>query len=99
MNMHSDQKDGVEKVIVVKRRSFMFPVLAVLTAGLVIAAILIPGQVDSRAAMNEASAIGSLRMLTSLQRRYAAANPSRGFTCELAQLQNVRRQNECKRLV
>jgi hypothetical protein len=64
-----------------------------IAAALFIAAILVPGQGDSRTAMNEASAIGSLRTLTTFQNRYAADNSSKGFACELAQLRDVTHRN------
>jgi hypothetical protein len=93
MNAHSDQNDGSKNVSVVKRRSAVFSILGVITVVLILAAIFNPVQVDSRVARNEASAIGSLRALVTLQRRYATDNPSKGFACELAQLRNVTPRN------
>ena len=93
MDTRSDQNDESRNDSFVKRRSAVFSILGVITVFLIVAAILIPGQVDSRVARNEASAIGSLRALTTLQRRYAADNPSKGFACELAQLRAVALRN------
>jgi hypothetical protein len=39
-------------------------------------------------ARNESSAAESLRALTVFEHRYAAAHPSKGFTCEFAQLKS-----------
>jgi hypothetical protein len=89
MGIQSHQSDGARNGSVAKRRSAVF--LIALT--LFIAAILVPGQGDNRVAMNEAVAIGSLRTITTLQSRYAAENPSKGFACELAQLGDVTHRN------
>ena len=40
----------------------------------------------SRQAANEAAAVFNLREIDNLQRRYAAAHPEKGFTCELHEL-------------
>jgi hypothetical protein len=53
---------------------------------LIPAALLIPHFMVSRVARNEINAMQSLHTLTVLERRYAAAHPSKGFTCEFAQL-------------
>jgi hypothetical protein len=90
MKTHPDQNDGARNGAVVKRRSAVFLILAVV---FVIAAIFVPGRGDSRVAMNEAGAIGSLRALTTLQNQYAAENPSKGFACELARLRDVTHRN------
>lgn len=53
------------------------------------AAILIPGQIVSRLARDEVSAVGSLRALKNLELRYAADHPSKGYTCESAKLKTA----------
>jgi hypothetical protein len=52
----------------------------------ILAAILIPGQIVSQLARDEASAMQSLHALRDLELRYAAAHPSKGFTCDFALL-------------
>lgn len=64
----------------------MLPILGAVTAVLILAAILIPGQIISRVARDEASAMESLHALTDLELRYAAAHPSKGFTCDFGLL-------------
>jgi hypothetical protein len=86
MNMHSDLSESSPNARPLKRRSAAFRILGVVTFVLILAAILIPGQVVSRLARDEASAIGSLHRLTVLQLRYKTAHPSSGFACELVQL-------------
>jgi hypothetical protein len=93
MDMRSHQSDGARNGSVAERRSAVFLIAALITVALIIAAILVPGQVDGRMAMNEAVAIGSLRTLPTLQNQYAAENPSKGFACELAQLRDVTHRN------
>jgi hypothetical protein len=71
------------------RRSVLLRVLGVIILVLILAAVLIPGQIVSRLARNESSAAYSLRALTDLEIRYAAARPSKGFTCEFALLKTA----------
>jgi hypothetical protein len=52
----------------------------------ILAAILIPHNMVSRVAHDEATAMDSLHALTKLELRYGAAHPSQGFSCEFAQL-------------
>ncbi|HWZ98823.1 MAG TPA: hypothetical protein VN025_13785 [Candidatus Dormibacteraeota bacterium] len=53
---------------------------------LVVAAIAIPNLLKSKIAANEASAVGSLRTVTSAQIMYSSAYPKRGFAPNLARL-------------
>lgn len=53
---------------------------------LIIAAIAIPNLLRARIAANEASAIGSVRTISTAQTSYASQHPDRGFTCSLGDL-------------
>lgn len=53
---------------------------------LIIAAIAIPNLLRSRIAANEASAVGSIRVINTAQVTYATTYPAIGFTCSLAEL-------------
>ena len=53
---------------------------------LVVAAIAIPNLLRSRIAANEASAVGTLRVLNVAQMTYAATYPQKGFAPDLARL-------------
>jgi type IV pilus assembly protein PilA len=64
----------------------VLPILEAVIFVLVLAAILIPGQVVSHVARDEATAMESLHALADLEHRYAAAHPSKGFTCDFAML-------------
>jgi|SRR5271165_327948 len=86
MNTPSDQSDVTNKAHVTKRRSADFPILGAVTFVRILAAIIIPGQIVSPLARHEASTMASLHALTDLELRYAAAHPSKGFTCEFALL-------------
>jgi hypothetical protein len=89
MDAPSYQNDLTKNARVRKRRSALLPVLGVLTFVFTLAAILIPHNMVSRLARNEASAMYGLRALTKLELRYAAAHPSKGFTCEFAVLKTA----------
>jgi len=69
-----------------KRRSSVLAIAGLVTLVLVVAAIWIPHNIVSRVAHDEASTANGLRALTSLERQYAAARPSQGFSCDFAQL-------------
>jgi hypothetical protein len=69
-----------------KRRSKVLSIVGVVTFVLVLAAIWIPHNMVSRVAHDEVSAEQSLRALTNLELRYAAAHPSKGFACDFALL-------------
>jgi hypothetical protein len=86
MDTQSEQSKGATTARVVKRRSAILPILGIITFVLIVAAILIPGQIVSRLARDEVSAVGSLRALKNLELRYAAEHPSKGYTCECAKL-------------
>ena len=53
---------------------------------LIIAAIAIPNLLRSRIAANEASAVGSLRMINTAESAYQGKYPNVGFACELSKL-------------
>ena len=62
-----------------------------LGAVLAVAAIAIPNLLRSRMAANEASAVGSMRLMNVAQGMYAAAYPARGYALDLPMLgQNPR---------
>jgi hypothetical protein len=88
MDQHSDQNGDVHNARVVKRRYSVFRILGVVTFALILAAIIIPHQLVSRVARDEASAMTTLRRLTSLQLQYATSHSSEGFACELARLRD-----------
>jgi hypothetical protein len=89
MNSQSNQSAGLSNARDKKRRSLVLPILGVVTFVLILAAILIPHQMVSRVARDEASAMYSLHALTNLELRYAAAHPSKGFTCDFAVLKTA----------
>jgi type IV pilus assembly protein PilA len=86
MDTQSDQSERATSPRVIKRRRAVLIIVGVLALVLIFAAILIPHNMVSRVAHDEASAVSGLRTLTSVELRYAAAHPSKGFTCDLAQL-------------
>src|ERR687888_1373438 len=64
----------------------LIELLIVVAIILVIAAIAIPNLLRSRIAANEASAVGTLRVLNVAQMTYAATYPQKGFAPDLARL-------------
>jgi len=66
----------------------LIELLIVVAIILIIAAIAIPNLIKSKMAANEASAVGSLRTLTTGEIAYASACPAIGFTHTLADLGN-----------
>ena len=64
----------------------LIELLIVVAIILIIAAIAIPNLIKSKMAANEASAVGSLRTLTTGEIAYASACPAIGFTHTLADL-------------
>lgn len=58
----------------------------VLPVYLIIGAIAIPNMLRARMAANEASAVGSMRVLEVAEIAYAAAHPGLGYTCTLSDL-------------
>jgi hypothetical protein len=89
MDKQANQSGAAANAPVKKRRSRVLLILGVVIFVLILAAVLIPGHIVSRMARNEVSAVYSLRALTNLEIRYAAAHPSQGFTCEFAQLKTA----------
>ncbi len=74
------------------RRKLWLKLWVALIAGfflLLVAAFFIPVMdgPNRRQHSNEASAVGTLRRLNTLESNYAATHPVRGFTCELRRLQ------------
>lgn len=84
--MESGQSKVAMNVRTTKRRYRVFSILGALTFVLIIAAIWIPHNMVSRVAHDEASAMESLHALRDLELQYAAAHPSKGFTCDFALL-------------
>ncbi|HUI73453.1 MAG TPA: prepilin-type N-terminal cleavage/methylation domain-containing protein [Candidatus Acidoferrum sp.] len=70
-----------------KQKGFsLIELLIVVAIILIIAAIAIPNLIKSKMAANEASAVGSLRTLTTAEIAYSTACPSIGFAATLAEL-------------
>jgi hypothetical protein len=82
MDTQSNQSEGATNARIGKRRSAIFPILGVVAFAVILAAIIVPHQMVSRLARDEINAVKSLRALSDLEFRYAAAHPSKGFTCE-----------------
>ncbi len=64
----------------------LIELLIVVAVILVIAAIAIPNLLRSRIATNEASAVNSLRTLTTAENTYYTTYPQLGFACDLTKL-------------
>jgi len=70
-----------------KQKGFsLIELLIVVAIILIIAAIAIPNLIKSKMAANEASAVGSLRTLTTAEIAYSTSCPSIGFAATLAEL-------------
>ena len=61
----------------------LIELLIVVAIILIIAAIAIPNMMRSRMAANEASAVNSLRALTTAENMYSSTYPTDGFACNL----------------
>lgn len=70
-----------------KQKGFtLIEMLIVVAIILVIAAIAVPTLLRSRIAANEASAVGSLRMINSAQATYASTYPTSGYASSVSVL-------------
>lgn len=88
MDTHSDQSGGVTNPRTRRRRRILTITVLVVSA-IILAAILVPHNMVSRIAHDEANAMHSLRTLWQLESSYAAAHPSKGFTCDFAELKTI----------
>lgn len=86
MDTQSDQSKATANAHTIKRRSSVLAIAGFVIFVLIVAAIWIPHNMVSRVAHDEVNAATGLRALTSLERRYAAAHPSKGFSCDFAEL-------------
>jgi type IV pilus assembly protein PilA len=87
--MMSDRKSCAANVarFRVKQRGFsLIELLIVVAIILVISAIAIPSLLRSRMAANEASAVGSIRTITTAETAYAQTYPTIGYTCTMSDL-------------
>lgn len=64
----------------------LIELLIVVAIILVIAAIAIPSLIRSRIAANEASAVASVRTISTAETAYAQTYPTIGYTCDLTEL-------------
>jgi type IV pilus assembly protein PilA len=64
----------------------LIELLIVVAIILIIAAIAIPNMLRARIAANEASAVASLRTISTAETTYASTYPSTGYTCTLTDL-------------
>jgi type IV pilus assembly protein PilA len=70
-----------------KEKGFsLIELLIVVAIILIIAAIAIPNLLRARLAANEASAVASLRTISTAETMYASTYPSIGYTCTLTDL-------------
>ena len=70
-----------------KARGFsLIELLIVVAIILVIAAIAIPNLLRSRLAANEASAVASIRTITTAETSYSTTFPNVGYTCTMSEL-------------
>src|SRR5437667_10329381 len=67
----------------------LIELLIVVAIILIIAAIAIPNLIKSKMAANEASAVGSLRTITTAEIAYSSACPTIGFAATLAEMQTI----------
>ncbi len=64
----------------------LIELLIVVAIILIIAAIAIPNMMRARIAANEASAVASLRTISTAETTYASTYPQIGYTCTLSEL-------------
>ena len=64
----------------------LIELLIVVAIILIIAAIALPNLLRARIAANEASAVASLRTISTAETTYASTYPTVGYTCTLAEL-------------
>ena len=64
----------------------LIELLIVVAIILIIAAIAIPNLLRARIAANEASAVASIRTISTAETTYASTYPTVGYTCTLAEL-------------
>jgi hypothetical protein len=71
-------------------RRLLVPALAVVFILCVLASFIpVLDGPNSRRVAREATAVGNLRKLTGLQRRFSAAHPEEGFTCQMSLLKST----------
>jgi type IV pilus assembly protein PilA len=81
------QKLGQGEDSVRKQRGFsLIELLIVVAIILVIAAIAIPNMMRAKISANEASAVASLRTISTAETTYASTYPTIGYTCLLTDL-------------
>jgi len=71
----------------VREKGFsLIELLIVVAIILIIAAIAIPNLIRSRMAANEASAVSSIRSITTAEHAYTVTYPEIGYTCTMSEL-------------
>lgn len=81
---------GERSAPIPRSAKLFYAILALITL-LIAAALFIPvfDGPDSRKHANEAVALGTLREINTLQTKYAAAHPQKGFACDLPLLRSL----------
>lgn len=83
LRRHSGQaRDSVRK----QRGFSLIELLIVVAIILVIAAIAIPNMMRAKISANEASAVASLRTISTAETTYSSTYPTIGYTCNLGEL-------------